>query len=149
MADTIETRIARQREHVASLKRLREERNKEAAARITDALVRLGELEAQAAEVERLRAYVNQWHEREAAVCPEDVGFEEVIAGLRVRVAEYDKDAGRWRALRDSGGYLSSPLGALRLSGNRVRQPGETGPLVFDYDELVDAALANKEAGHA
>jgi hypothetical protein len=131
MADTIETRIARQREHVASLKRLREERNKEAAARITDALVRLGELEAQAAEVERLRAYVNQWHEREAAVCPEDVGFEEVIAGLRVRVAEFDKLAGEAAVWQQAGGLPEELTAAAcdmcgRLAALAPRGPGDT-----------------------
>jgi hypothetical protein len=53
-----------------------------------------GEAAAPAAEVERLRAAVLRYEEREAAVCPEDVSFEEVIraqastiAGLREALA--------------------------------------------------------------
>ncbi len=36
----------------------------------------------------RLRAEISLWEEREAACCPEDVGFEEYIAVLKERLAE-------------------------------------------------------------
>ena len=38
-------------------------------------------------EVERLRAEDAAWEEREAACCPEDVGFEDMIRYLRADVA--------------------------------------------------------------
>jgi DNA repair exonuclease SbcCD ATPase subunit len=39
-------------------------------------------------EIDRLRKELDDWTEREAAICPEDVGFEELIEQLRKELAE-------------------------------------------------------------
>ena len=47
-------------------------------------------LRSQLAEKER---EINSWEEREAAICPEDVGFEEHIKSLRARLEEAERRA--------------------------------------------------------
>ena len=42
------------------------------------------------ARIEAKAAEALTWEEREAAVCPEDVPFEELIEGLRKRVRELE-----------------------------------------------------------
>jgi len=84
-------------------------------------------------ENERLRAEDASWEEREAACCPEDVGFEDMIRYLRGDVA-------RLRAA------------LIEIRGNTVISPGlgyGCRTVVNAIRELVDAALASVKDGDA
>jgi len=93
----------------------------------------VAELRELRAENERLRAEDASWEEREAACCPEDVGFEDMIRYLRADVA-------RLRAA------------LIEIRGNTVISPGlgyGCRTVVNAIRELVDAALANVKGGDA
>ncbi len=60
-------------------------RSEYSASRTMQELIERIALQAQ--ELQQLREELMDWENREAAVCPEDVGFEELIKVLKARVA--------------------------------------------------------------
>lgn len=47
--------------------------------------------------IAKLERQLRDWEEREAAVCPEDYGFDEVIGSLRAKLAERDEQVRKLR----------------------------------------------------
>ena len=64
-----------------------------------DRAAALKRAEAAEAERDRYKRDVSEYEEREAACCPEDVGFEEVIASLRERAEKAEAEVARLKAV--------------------------------------------------
>jgi len=58
---------------------------------------RMDEARAGLAELAALEAKLREWEEREAVCCPEDRGFDEVIAWQRKRIAALEADNARMK----------------------------------------------------
>ncbi len=85
-------------------------------------------------EIKRLRAELDAWENLESRLCPEDVGFEEMLTALRSQLAEAQRDTERLDWLNG------------RLNWFTTQGPGHD-PKYADIRERIDAARSTPERG--